>query len=107
MVRVVQSIIQSYDMGSVARALAQEPVQNSKDAKCQSQVWVAYRLHKRSLENGRECFLLTVTDYGTTGLRGTIIPRAVREARGLLTRARRKLGETFEGQGILQDNGPK
>ena len=100
MVRVVQSIIQSYDMGSV-RALAQEPVQNSKDAKCQSQVCVAYRLHKRSLENGRECFLLTVTDYGTTGLQGTIIPRAVREARGL------ELGPgenwaAFEGQGFTR-----
>ena len=100
MVRVVQSIVHSYGMGSV-RALAQEPVQNSKDAKRQSQVRVEYRLHERFLEDGRECYLLTVTDFGTTGLQGAILTRLDREARGL------ELGQgenwsAFEGQGFTK-----
>ena len=100
MVQGVRNIIDGYGMGPL-RALAQEPVQNSKDAKCQSQVRVEYQLHKRSLGDGKECFLLTVTDRGTTGLQGAILSKEDRENRGL------DLGTgenwaAFEGQGFTR-----
>ncbi len=99
MVQVIQNIIGSYGMGSL-RALAQEPVQNSKDAKRQGVVRVEYRLHQRSV-GGRPCHLLTVTDSGTTGLQGPILPRKQRDERGPELEA----GENwaaFEGQGFTR-----
>lgn len=100
MVRVVQNIIESYGMGAL-RALAQEPVQNAKDAKRQSTVHVEYRLHTRRSLDGRPCHLLTVTDSGTTGLQGPILSKEQRDQRGL------ELGEgenwaAFEGQGFTR-----
>ena len=100
MVRVVQNAIDSYAMGPI-RALAQEPVQNSKDAKSKSRVGVEYRLLTRSTPDGRAYYLLTVTDHGTTGLQGPILSRGEREARGL------ELGPgenwaAFEGQGFTR-----
>ena len=100
MVRVVQNAIESYGMGPI-RALAQEPVQNSKDAKSQSRVSVEYRLLTRQSLNGSPYSLLTVSDQGTTGLQGPILSKEEREARGL------KLGQgenwaAFEGQGYTR-----
>ena len=74
MVQEVLNIIDDYKMGSL-RALAQEPVQNALDAKRQGQarVEVEYRLLRRTLPTGDRCYLLTVTDRGTTGLRGEMV----------------------------------
>ena len=58
-------------MGAI-RALAQEPVQNSKDAASRGRAEVEYRLHKRRSENGIDFYLLTITDSNTTDLRGSI-----------------------------------
>ena len=98
MVRVVQNAIESYSMGSI-RALAQEPVQNSKDAKNYSRVSVEYRLLKRQALDGKPYYLLTVTDHGTTGLRGPILTRQQREERGDVLEERENWA-AFEGQGF-------
>lgn len=100
MVQVIHNIIGSYGMGPI-RALAQEPVQNSKDAKRQGRVHVEYRLLSRQSMDGRPCHLLTVTDSGTTGLQGPILPRKQRDERGPELEA----GENwaaFEGQGYTR-----
>ena len=73
MVTVVRNILQGYGMGAM-RALAQEPVQNSKDASRGSPVHVEYRLHKRqSATDGADSYMLTVTDSNTTGLQGPVL----------------------------------
>ena len=74
MVATVKNIIDGYRMGPL-RALAQEPVQNSKDAavtKSQT-VSVKYELHERTLRNGTFVHMLTVTDSGTKGLGGDLL----------------------------------
>lgn len=100
MVRVVQNVIESYGMGPI-RALAQEPVQNSKDAKSEDRVYVEYRLLTRQSREGSPYSLLTITDQGTTGLQGPVLSKEQREARGL------ELGPgenwaAFEGQGFTK-----
>ena len=103
MVRAVQNAIEAYDMGPL-RALAQEPVQNSKDAKRGPEVHVEYRLHQRNSKHGGSYYLLTVTDYGTSGLIGPILTSAEREERGGVLVA----GENwaaFEGQGFTKKGG--
>ena len=72
MVQVIESIISGYKMGAI-RALAQEPVQNSKDAKNSQTARVEFRLHERLLNNGSISHMLTVTDSGTSGLDGPIL----------------------------------
>lgn len=74
MVAVVRNIIDGYRMGAV-RALAQEPVQNSKDAATSksTRVRVDFELHRRELRNGEPAAMLTITDSGTTGLGGPIL----------------------------------
>jgi hypothetical protein len=71
MVQDVENIIEGYSMGTV-RALAQDPVQNSIDARRPGAdiVRVEYRLVQRPLPGGEQMMLLTVTDSGTVGLRG-------------------------------------
>ena len=59
-------------MGPIS-ALAKDPVQNSKDASQQEFVRVEYRLVKRKAKTGGTCYLLTVTDTGTSGLQGPIL----------------------------------
>ena len=71
MVTIVRNIIEGYGMGSL-RALAQEPVQNSKDAAPRGRARVEYRLHRRQSGDGTDVYMLTVTDSNTTGLRGPI-----------------------------------
>lgn len=70
MVTIVRSIIQGYRTSGALRALAQEPVQNSKDA-ARGHAKVEYRLHRRSVRSG-DFFMLTVTDSNTSGLQGPI-----------------------------------
>ncbi len=80
MAAIVRNIIDGYAMGPI-RALAQEPVQNSQDAS-QGQVHVEYRLHQRHSSGGAETYMLTVTDYNTTGLRGPVLSFEDIHARG-------------------------
>ena len=71
MVTIVRNIIQGYRMGPI-RALAQESVQNSKDA-ARGQVQVEYRLHDRRTADGSGAYMLTVTDWNTSGLDGPVL----------------------------------
>ena len=70
MVTGVRNIIDGYAMGHL-RALAQEPVQNAKDAAPQGRACVEYRLHKRRSQE-QDVYTLTITDSNTTGLRGPV-----------------------------------
>ena len=64
----------SYGDGEI-RTLAQEPVQNAKDARRGDEVvQVEYRLIPRMDNHGNRVYLLTVTDTGTTGLCGSTNP---------------------------------
>ncbi len=66
----------SYGDGET-RILAQEPVQNAKDARSGDEVvQVEYRLMQRLADEGRPFNMLTVTDRGTTGLCGNTNPSA-------------------------------
>lgn len=61
------------------RALAQDPVQNSYDAGHPSRtspIGVEYQLHPRNLEGKQRMYLLTITDWNTTGLRGPALHNA-------------------------------
>jgi hypothetical protein len=72
MVQEVRNIVEAYKMGPL-RALAQDPVQNSLDARRRDgngAVSVQYRLYERRLDSGIPMFMLTVKDSGTTGLLG-------------------------------------
>ncbi len=86
MVQEVRNIIEGYKMGSL-RALAQDPVQNSLDAYSGAgdPVRVEFRLEERTLPSGEDMFLLTVTDNGTTGLRGSPLSLADLQERAALT----------------------
>ena len=100
MVQVIESIISGYKMGAI-RAIAQEPVQNSKDAKNSQMARVVFQLHERPLENGSVSHMLTVTDSGTSGLGGPILkPEDIDSRGGILEN-----GEdwaAFEGQGYTK-----
>lgn len=75
MVQEVRNIVEGYRMGPL-RALAQDPVQNSYDAKrpgISGPVLVDYCVSSRKLESGEPMYLLTVTDRNTTGLAGPVI----------------------------------
>ena len=100
MVRTVQNAIEGYYMGAL-RALAQEPVQNAKDAKRSPKAKVEYRLHKRHSRDGGAYHMLTVTDSGTSGLIGTILTRTQREERGDEL-ADGENWAAFEGQGFTK-----
>ena len=101
MVTLVQNIIQGYRMGSI-RALAQEPVQNSKDA-ARGQVQVEYRLHKRSSADGTEWHMLTVTDCNTSGLDGPVLSFEDIQKRGNLL-GRDDNWAAFEGMGYTKED---
>ena len=103
MVRVVQNAIEGYAMGAV-RALAQEPVQNALDAAVGRRVHVAYRLLQRQNRSGEHCRLLTVTDRGTSGLKGPILSAADRNRRGNEL-ADGENWAAFEGQGFTRKEG--
>lgn len=100
MVRLIESTIEGYRMGPL-RALAQDPVQNSMDAKRQGRVRVEYRLLRRKSQNRTPYFLLTVTDSGTTGLQGPVLSPGELEARGYALQ-RGENWAAFEGQGFTK-----
>lgn len=69
----VINTIDNYTCGPI-RALAQDPPQNSADARLNGQsVHVEYRLFVRHTAEGKPIRLLTITDQGTTGLDGPIL----------------------------------
>jgi hypothetical protein len=72
-VQDVLSAIDGYTCGPV-RALAQDPPQNSADARANgATVRVVYQVYDRTLRNGESIKLLTITDSGTTGLDGPVL----------------------------------
>ena len=100
MVQQVRSIIEGYSGGSI-RALAQDPVQNSKDEKRQPSARIEYRLHRRQTADSRPYYLLTVTDSGTNGLTGPILAQDELQQRGYRL-ARGENWAAFEGQGFTE-----
>lgn len=104
MVQEVQNIIDDYKMGSL-RALAQEPVQNALDAvrKGRKLVNVEYRLLQRTTVNGETCYLLTVTDRGTTGLRGPMVTEQKLAERNYQLSLEENWA-AFEAQGYTKEN---
>ncbi len=104
MVQVVTNIIDGYKMGPL-RALAQEPVQNALDARRngKQQVEVEYRLLRRATNSGAACLLLTVTDKGTTGLRGDLVTAEQLKARGSKLKPDENWA-AFEAQGYTKEN---
>ena len=104
MVQEVTNIIDGYKMGSM-RALAQEPVQNALDAvrKGRRMVEVAYCLLRRTTSSGETCYLLTVTDRGTTGLRGPMVSADELEARNYQLKPEENWA-AFEAQGYTKEN---
>ena len=101
MVTIVRNIIQGYRMGPI-RALAQEPVQNSKDA-ASGRVQVEYRLHRRNSADGADSYMLTVTDCNTSGLDGPVLSFDDIQSRGNV------LGKgdnwaAFEGMGYTKED---
>ena len=104
MVQEVKNIIQGYKMGSL-RALAQEPVQNALDAvrKGRKMVEVEYRLLRRLTSSSETCYLLTVTDRGTTGLRGRMVSTKELEARNYKLKPEENWA-AFEAQGYTKEN---
>lgn len=104
MVQEVTNIIDGYKMGSM-RALAQEPVQNAMDAKREGKrsVAVEYRLLQRKNVAGDPCFLLTVSDSGTNGLRGPMVDDAELQARNFKLKPEENWA-AFEAQGYTKEN---
>ena len=104
MVQAVTNIVEGYRMGSI-RALAQEPVQNALDAvrDGHKRVEVEYRLLRRGNVAGNPCYLLTVTDSGTTGLRGPMVSTTELEARHFKLKPEENWA-AFEAQGYTKEN---
>jgi len=100
MVQIVNNTINGYRMGSI-RALAQEPVQNAKDAVRGGPVSVEYRLYPRPIPDIAYGYMLTITDSGTSGLAGRIpAPAELKIASGQI-----KQGDdwaAFEGHGYTK-----
>ena len=101
MVAIVRNIIQGYRMGPI-RALAQEPVQNSKDA-ARGKVEVEYRLYTRQSVDGTEGFMLTVTDQNTSGLDGPVLSFEDIQNRGNVL-GRDDNWAAFEGMGYTKED---
>ncbi|MCE2469592.1 MAG: hypothetical protein J4F32_03585, partial [Dehalococcoidia bacterium] len=82
MVGRVRNIIRNYQ--TPIRALAQEPVQNAKDA-ARGDVVVEYQLHTQCPYDGQNAYTLTITDSNTIGLRGRPLSLAqIQEQGGVL-----------------------
>ena len=97
-----ESKIESYGDNGAIRALAQEPVQNSNDARHNSPVvTVEYRLHAKRDPDGTPYHLLSVTDTGTYGLRGPALSRAEVAERGYILNDDENWA-AFEGQGYTK-----
>ena len=104
MVQAIDNIITGYKMGPM-RALAQEPVQNALDAKRKGQscVFVEYRLLRRQTREGDDCYLLAVTDSGTTGLRGPMVSEDELRQRDYKL-SQEENWAAFEAQGYKKEN---
>lgn len=104
MVQAVSNIINGYKMGAL-RALAQEPVQNALDAKRSGsqKVVVEYRLLRRKKTTGEACYLLTITDTGTIGLRGQMVSKEELEARDFKLKPEENWA-AFEAQGYTKED---
>ena len=104
MAQTVLNIVEGYKMGAF-RALAQEPVQNAMDAvrKGRKSVTVEYRLLRRRDASGNPCFLLTVTDSGTTGLRGPLVSSEQLKRRHFKLKPEENWA-AFEAQGYTKEN---
>ena len=104
MVATVKNIIDGYRMGPL-RALAQEPVQNSKDAAVNKNqtVSVKYELHERTLRNGSVTHMLTITDSGTKGLGGKLLDATQLASSGSVLPAGHDW-VAFEGQGYTKQD---
>ena len=106
MVSLVRSIVEGYRMGPI-RAIAQEPVQNAKDArnkKAQGPANIEYRLYNVPKFNGTgESWMLTVTDSNTTGLQGPVLSFQDIQARGNSLREDENWA-AFEGLGFSKEN---
>ena len=104
MAQTVLNIVEGYKMGAF-RALAQEPVQNAMDAvrKGRKIVTVEYRLLRRRDAIGNPCFLLTVTDSGTTGLRGPLVSSEQLKRRHFKLKPEENWA-AFEAQGYTKEN---
>ena len=106
MVSLVRNIVEGYRMGPI-RAIAQEPVQNAKDAKnkrVQGPAYVEYRLHHvPSINGGGESWMLTVTDSNTTGLQGPVLSFQDIQARGNSLREDENWA-AFEGLGFSRED---
>lgn len=100
MVASVRNIIQGYRTGGALRALAQEPVQNSKDAAPRGHARVEYRLHRRRSMDGTDVYMLTVTDSNTTGLQGPI--RSLEEIAAGAPLSEGQNWAAFEGMGYTK-----
>lgn len=89
----VINTIEAYGCGPI-RALAQDPPQNSLDARRNKGkvVHVIYSLIERSTPDGEKMKILTITDSGTTGLDGPILSNAD------LTEREHRLGTLEIGQ---------
>ncbi len=102
MVQVVDNIIRGYAMGPI-RALAQEPVQNARDAHNSKTVHVTYRLLRRRTDDDKRCFMLTVSDRGTFGLRGPVLtPKDLQDRQFRLKPVEN--WAAFEGHGYTKEN---
>ncbi|MDD9957128.1 MAG: hypothetical protein OXP68_13020 [Anaerolineaceae bacterium] len=100
MVQLVDNIVDGYKMGPI-RALAQEPVQNALDARRSGKVFVEYRLLRRETNSGQSCHTLTVTDWGTFGLKGPILPPGDLDSNG---NRRDHNWADFEAQGFTKED---
>ena len=101
MVTIVRNIIEGYRMGPI-RALAQEPVQNSKDA-ARGRAHVEYRIHRRPGANGSENYMLTVTDRNTSGLGGPVLSFQEIQRRGNILNSGDNWA-AFEGMGYTKED---
>ncbi len=87
MVQEIRNIVEGYKMGAL-RALAQDPVQNSHDARrpgLSGPVLVDYHVFTRQLQSGETMYLLTVTDRNTTGLAGPVLSQEDLQRRAQVT----------------------
>ena len=101
MVTIVSNIIDGYGMGPI-RALAQEPVQNSKDA-ARGRAHVQYRLHRHRSRGNADVLMLTVTDSNTTGLRGPVLSFDDIKERGNILKKDENWA-AFEGMGYTKED---
>ena len=102
MVRQIQSIIQSYgDNGPIRRLLKNLCRTHSTPNMTFRPSRVEYRLHRRESRDGETYHLLTVTDSGTYGLRGSALSQTELSERDYELEEDENWA-AFEGQGFTK-----